>query len=192
MKRIIEKGKNNKSGVYKITNLINNKFYIGSTKNLSSRYRTHLSSLTLNKSGCVILQNAVNKYGIENFKFEVLFIGENYFEKEIEFIKILKPPYNSILETLQKRIVSEETKKKQSISQIERYKLYPAKRGYKKPNYKRESRFEIILSKSDEILKFDSAEETAKYFNTCKQAVFNAITNKCKYKGYNIIKQLKE
>ena len=62
MIRNIKREDNNKSGVYKITNLINNKYYIGCTNNMSSRYRVHLHTLKNNKSECIILQNAVKKH----------------------------------------------------------------------------------------------------------------------------------
>ena len=67
MQRIINKEQWNKSGIYKITNLINKNFYIGSTKNIGSRYRTHVYTLKNNKSNCTIFQNAINKYGINNY-----------------------------------------------------------------------------------------------------------------------------
>lgn len=61
-------------GVYKITNLCNSKVYIGSTrKSFVSRYASHYEKLrTNNHKGYWHLQNAVNKYGIEAFEFEIL------------------------------------------------------------------------------------------------------------------------
>lgn len=59
-------------GIYKITNLTNNKVYIGSTKNIEHRFHEHLSKL---KGGYHInkhLQAAFDKYGESNFKFELL------------------------------------------------------------------------------------------------------------------------
>lgn len=62
----------NKSGIYKITNLINNKIYIGSTNNFYYRKSAHLSKLKLNKHFNSHLQRSYNKYGKNNFKFEVI------------------------------------------------------------------------------------------------------------------------
>ena len=60
-------------GVYKITNLINNKVYIGSTtSSFKERFRQHRKYLRGNYHHSNKLQNAWNKYGSENFIFEVV------------------------------------------------------------------------------------------------------------------------
>ena len=60
------------SGIYKIINVLNNKMYIGSTKNFKKRFQTHLRMLRKNKHHSIKLQRAYNKYGEENFKFEIV------------------------------------------------------------------------------------------------------------------------
>lgn len=60
------------SGVYKILCKANNKFYIGSSKNLHKRWQSHLYSLRKNKHINVHLQRSFNKYGEESFIFEVV------------------------------------------------------------------------------------------------------------------------
>jgi hypothetical protein len=65
--------KNSKHGViYKITNLINGEFYIGSSTNLYKRYYTHLNDMRNQRKTCVRLNRAVNKYGEDNFKFQII------------------------------------------------------------------------------------------------------------------------
>lgn len=60
-------------GVYKITNLLNNKCYIGSAKNIEKRIKyAHKGSLNKNKHWNEHLQNAWNKYGESNFIFETI------------------------------------------------------------------------------------------------------------------------
>lgn len=59
-------------GIYKIINKLNNKFYIGSAVNLSLRWCQHKYLLKLNKHNNSHLQRAWNKYGEENFEFQVL------------------------------------------------------------------------------------------------------------------------
>jgi len=62
-----------KTGVYTITNLINGKMYVGSTiRDFELRKSHHSRCLKKNLHSNKHLQNAVNKYGIENFKFEIL------------------------------------------------------------------------------------------------------------------------
>ena len=57
--------------IYKITNLINNKIYIGRTtaKNAQRRWNEHKSK---SKKPRTLIEKALNKYGISNFKFEII------------------------------------------------------------------------------------------------------------------------
>jgi len=59
-------------GVYKITNLVSNKIYIGSSKDIPKRWKQHISGLNNNKHTNSHLQRSWNKYGEVNFKFEVI------------------------------------------------------------------------------------------------------------------------
>ncbi len=64
-------------GVYIIKNVINNKFYIGSSFNIINRWESHIRELKKNKHKNKYLQRAWNKYGEENFKFEILELIED-------------------------------------------------------------------------------------------------------------------
>lgn len=68
---------NIKSGIYKITNIINNKIYVGSTVNFKRRKQKHFYALENNKHDNNYLQKAYNKYGKANFKFEIIEYIEN-------------------------------------------------------------------------------------------------------------------
>ena len=59
-------------GVYKITNIINNKVYVGSAFDINVRWCKHLNELKKNKHHSSKLQRAFNKYGLPNFKFDVI------------------------------------------------------------------------------------------------------------------------
>jgi group I intron endonuclease len=60
-------------GVYRIFCKANNKSYIGSSsKSIISRFNNHESTLNNNKHKNTHLQNSWNKYGSENFIFEIL------------------------------------------------------------------------------------------------------------------------
>lgn len=64
--------KSNYGGVYKITNLINGRIYIGSTYSFYKRAYNHLNSLEANRHKNAFLQNDYNKCGKHAFLFEVV------------------------------------------------------------------------------------------------------------------------
>ena len=59
-------------GIYKIINVINNKFYVGSAVNFSRRKARHFSELRNNKHNNKHLQAAWNKYGETAFIFAIV------------------------------------------------------------------------------------------------------------------------
>ncbi len=61
-----------KSGIYKITNEVTGKFYIGSSKNIENRFYEHKMMLRNNKHRNVILQRSWNKHGSDKFTFSIL------------------------------------------------------------------------------------------------------------------------
>jgi group I intron endonuclease len=75
-------------GIYRIKNKINEKCYYGSSKNIEKRWKTHLNQLINGKHINCILQNAWNKYGKDNFIFEIVEECEleNLFETEQKYI----------------------------------------------------------------------------------------------------------
>ena len=56
-------------GIYKITNKINNKSYIGQSIHIEERWKQHINLIT---TGEQLLYKAFRKYGINNFNFEVI------------------------------------------------------------------------------------------------------------------------
>lgn len=112
--------------VYKITNLINDKTYIGvhRTDNLNDGY---LGSGKL-------IQRSINKYGKENFKKDILNFFDTYlealnYEKELVNINFINLDNNYNLKTggYGSSFISEETKR--IISQIQ-------KENWKNPEYR--------------------------------------------------------
>ena len=126
--------------IYKFTNRINGKVYIGQTYNLQTRLNSHKSKALNTKNK---FYNAVRKYGWENFEFSILStITANTKEElstlldklEIEYIRqynSYKSGYNSTLgghskrgyklseefsEKCKSRTYSDDTRKKMSIS----------------------------------------------------------------------------
>ena len=82
--------------IYKITNKVNGKFYIGVTKS-KYRFSQHISRAN-GENKNKPLYNAIRKYGEENFKYDVIESGKDYKNgwkiREPYYIKKLKPYYN--------------------------------------------------------------------------------------------------
>lgn len=113
------------AAIYKFTNKVNGKIYIGQSKNITSRFKSHLKS-----HGSKSMQSDISLYGWKSFRFEVLeFIDECdnisfvLNEREQYFIDIhIKMGLNFNTEFYNKelfvdghdKIVSDNTKKKQA------------------------------------------------------------------------------
>lgn len=82
----------NLPGIYKITNLVNGKMYIGLSGNVKQRLACHRIILRKNEEHNPHLQNAWNKYGEDKFGFEpILFCEKDELERyEIALIKLYK------------------------------------------------------------------------------------------------------
>lgn len=86
-------------GIYQIRNTITNDIYVGSSASaigLYRRRREHFKSLRLKRHGNRFLQSAWNKYGAENFVFEIIeeCPKEIILQREDFYIQTLKPRYN--------------------------------------------------------------------------------------------------
>lgn len=87
--------------VYKITNDINDKIYIGqTTESLNKRFMRHCGYQLKDNTH---LHRAMKKYGCQHFKIELLYVCNSQQElddKEFEYISFYKPEqiYNTKLE----------------------------------------------------------------------------------------------
>ena len=84
-------------GIYRITNTITGDFYIGSSKDVKKRWAEHKCKSKWNENPNSPLYQDMQKYGVENFVFEVLEVVEadKLKEKEQQFIEQYNPTYNS-------------------------------------------------------------------------------------------------
>jgi group I intron endonuclease len=76
--------------IYKITNTVTKKCYIGETNqhDYNRRWSKHINSVKY-KEGCPLLKASMKKHGIDNFKFEILIIcfDDDLEKYEREYIK---------------------------------------------------------------------------------------------------------
>jgi len=138
--------------IYKITNIINNKIYIGSAIDTYNRFSKHKSQLNKNKHHNSYLQNSWNKYGEQNFKFEIIeYITDKnkLIEREQYWIDLTKSSnreygynINPIANSQLGRKLSEESRKKISdknkgriVSEETRQKLSDCHKGEKSYRY---------------------------------------------------------
>ena len=91
------------SGIYKITNKINNNSYIGSSKKIEERWSKHVrnSNNPNSKEYEYPICRAIRKYKIDNFSFEIIEeINTNdqssLLEKEQYYYDLYSPEYNQM------------------------------------------------------------------------------------------------
>ena len=83
-------------GVYKIENIANGSFYVGSTYSLAKRKSKHFRTLKKGDHYNIHLQRAFNKYGVHNFIFSAIIVCDkhNLSLYEQALIDGLHPNYN--------------------------------------------------------------------------------------------------
>jgi len=170
-----------RSGIYEIVCLPTGKRYIGSAINLKERERVHKKGLITNTHINIYLQNAWNKYGEENFKFNVILYCKKrvLIKKEQEFIDSynLKKELFNICPTAGSalgRKHSEETKNKISlsekgkiISKETRQKLSESLKGWEPPLMSERTKNKISESKKGIPL----SEEHKKKLSEAKKGI---------------------
>lgn len=89
-------GDMNKPGIYRITNTVNGKVYIGSSVNVEARWCKHLSGLRSGKHKNAHLQAAFSQYGEVSFLIEVLEFCDRHclLKREQHYLDTIRPEYN--------------------------------------------------------------------------------------------------
>ena len=131
--------------VYRVTNLINEKVYLGFTSlSLEKRKQSHFNSAKYGKNDCRYFWNAIRKYGASAFKFESIYESldrKDALDKEAHFIKEYRSQDKSVGYNIRDGgscgNLSEETKIKISnsmkgriIPKEERKKMSERMKGY--------------------------------------------------------------
>lgn len=89
-------------GIYIITNTINGKTYVGSSSRCNGRLYDHKRFLLNNDHQNSHLQSAVNKYGINNFIFDIIMVVDNighlvaYEQSYLNYYRSFKGAYNQV------------------------------------------------------------------------------------------------
>lgn len=140
-------------GIYKIS-FPSGRFYIGSSQNLKRRLEGHRSGMKHNKHPNVILQNAWNKYGENNCKFEILLVCsiENLLWYEQRALDIWKPALNTA------KCAGASMRGRQTPDDV-KAKLSVALKGRKREPFSAETKAKMSVAKKG---KHNSAEHCAK------------------------------
>lgn len=159
-----------KTGIYKITCLSNLKVYIGSacsTKDPSKskrgfhvRWENHIRELTKNVHKNKPLQNAWNKYGEENFIFEILEFCNSIeaVEKEVFYIDL----YDTINKEKGFNVLRGNLSNYNLPSEEHKQKLSNLYKGKKRP-------LELVKKWSNEVQQIDkSGNIIATYYSMCE------------------------
>lgn len=116
-----------RSGIYKITNTVNDKFYIGRSSDLVERKCRHFCHLRKGTHHNKHLQRAFNKYGQDSFIFEVLEYTENIVEKEQEYFDKLNCGNHKIcynLRDIADKVQQDDTRYRCPVSQFDLHGNY--------------------------------------------------------------------
>lgn len=202
------------SGIYVIKNKVNNKVYIGQSKDIYKRWENHIRELNYNKHHNKHLQRAWSKYGYEKFKFDILLKCKADELNEFEHLKIKEFKssnsnygynMNEGGDYVGASIVTDETKKKISEAQIGRKLTDEWKANISKSHKgKRPKNLEMIISKAKEnsdivlqysidgkfINKYDSIQECARQNDSHATNVVKTLKGRHKtFQGFILIKE---
>lgn len=169
------------TGIYKITNLITNKVYIGSSKNLNKRYKEHFNSLKNNNHHSSKLQRSYNKYKENAFKFEILEECniDKLIEREQYYMDNYKPFFNinPKASSCEGRVLTKNHKLK--ISNSNKNKIRSEELKLRWSNIKKENPnpelYKLIVEKAKEVnsikvLKYNKNMEFIKEYSSMTEA----------------------
>lgn len=159
--------------IYKIIDLKSLKFYIGSAVNFKERKRIHLRDLNANKHHSIKLQRSWNKYGKDNFSFEILEILTDknlLLVREQYWLDLLKPfgkqGFNVCKNAGNMLGFKHSIKTKKLLSNVQKTPIL---------QYSKEGKF---------IKKWDSAKDASIHYNTIYNNIINGKDKNCLRVGF--------
>ena len=158
-----------KAGIYLFTDLESGKKYIGSAKNLRTRFMQYFNPNYLERKNYMYICRAILKHGMSNFSLAIIEYcqPEQCLEREDFYLSFLEPEYNILLKAgsslgYKHRL---ETRERMSVSQ----KAFD-RTGENNPSYgvpvSEETRAKLFASQKDncqriEVLDLDTNETTS-------------------------------
>lgn len=167
------------SGIYKYTNKINGKIYIGSAVNFAKRHWEHLNYPA---KSAKLLQLAFDKYGKENFEYEILEYCPKHLLYKIEqgwinWYKCYERSYGYNLSrfaegsregcTSENALKGVNTKRNKGFNKITYPKLSESKSGKLNPMFGKKG---LLNSTSKEVLVYNINNIFLNQFSSCKEA----------------------
>lgn len=122
-------------GIYKITCLSNNKFYIGSSTNIRYRIRRHFNELRQNIHLNRYMQSSFNKYGECNFIIECIescskeIIDKDLLNLEQKYLDALKPYNESVGFNICQKAAFPPNRKGKKLSESHKQNISKARKG---------------------------------------------------------------
>ena len=171
------------AGIYQIKCKINNKVYIGASNNICNRLSKHFSELSLNKHTNSKLQDDFNKYGKDNFIFDVVEKTTDLKEREIyhQTQYIISILYN---EKISGVYMSDELRAKHSHYNKETHKT----EEYRNKMVKLKTKYKVVkfTFNGEPIEEFESIELIREKYPDYKVNTIRGVCNGSKksYKGF--------
>lgn len=166
--------------IYGIKNTQNGKIYIGSTNNMTRRFKRHKTDLRNGKHSNQYLQRAWDKYGEDSLDFIILTTcGEHQLlKKETEFIR----KYNSLDSTFGYNLAIPVVVPTRNISKEHSKKLSKIKKGITPDNFKQmqKKRWRKVNVFENGVLKhtFESVRATEEELGIKRCNVHNYLKGK--------------
>lgn len=199
---IIYKDNRNKAGIYRLTNKTNGKSYIGSSIDLSNRFRAYFSINNLSriiKNEKSLIYSAIIKYGYTSFILEILEYcdQDKVIEREQYFIDSFNPEYN-ILKIASTRLGYTPTLETRILHSIVQRKKYSNKQRKIHQNSTTKTTTKIVnnssvnrptSNKTREILSLRSRGVTVKIFDKSGNFLekFNTMKDAAKHLNLSVV-----
>ena len=189
----IEEGKlvETTPGIYCFRNMINQKCYIGQAVNLRNRFKQHMFNFK-NMRYDNPLYKAFAKYGLEQFEYLIL-----------EYVE-MQDNIKDILDTLEKKYISEHNSYKQGYNQtiggdygILGYKMNEKQKQRLSENSKKiatDGRYSVYVydTEQNQLLQFVNSTEAAKVLGGKPNSINSAIRRQFYLKRYIIARSLED